>query len=1010
MANNSKNKSDNNSDETCNSRGSVWHRWDPHIHIPGTLHNDQFKGDHPIDEFIKRVNDASPRIRALGITDYCVLDSYKKALEWWRDGRLPSVEVLFPNIELRFAVNAGKASPINFHLLVSPEDADHMAQAERFLTELTFKYGETYRCTRADLMRLGRAHKADVNEGRDALKIGAEQFVVNPDQLIGAFEDSPWARRNILMAIAASSGDGTAQLPPTGRLAATRKKLERAANIIFSSNEGDRKFWLGQTMKISREKLDSDYGGPKPCLHGSDSHDHEDVGNPQLNRYCWLKGDLTFETLRQACFEPGGRAFVGQEPPDGGLPSNTITRIAVSDADWLAAAEVPINPGLVAVIGARGSGKTALVELIAAGAHGIDKSQFKGSFLDRAKDLIGSEVSTLSWGGGDPTSSEIDITLIPDVPDDPRVCYLSQQFVDRLCSSDGLADELVTEIERVIFQAHPPDTRLGASSFSELRETMTAATRRAKERYKATLTEIADQLSVQRDLERSIGQLEKTRADRAAAIERDKLDRKQLTPSESKPVLDRLDAVRGEAEKTSQDIAALNKRRLDLTGLKQEADQFRDVDADAKLRLLQSHYPHSGLSEMDWGRFKLAYGDDIDAFLDGRLKAVSADITVKRGPTKGEAVEAEEPATAQPYFPKDADLSVQTLSILQKEQRRLEAIIGIDAARRKKYIELSDKIAKAEAQLKKIDEEIIEAKAATTKIAKLLEQREEIYRNIFREIVKEEKLLRQLYKPLEDSLKAQEGSLNKLTFSVRRQVDLEGWTEAGESSLDVRKVGAFRGKGVLHEKAEELLVDVWRNGDPANIAETMSRFRADYGPDLWKHIPDHADGSRATRKAWSDKVSNWLFSTDHIEVTYGLQYESSDIQQLSPGTRGIVLLLLYLSIDQEDDRPLIIDQPEENLDPKSIYDELVERFKEAKVRRQIIIVTHNANLVVNTDADQVIVASRGEHRQGRLPILTYHGGGLENPAVRKAVCEILEGGEAAFRERARRLRVTLPSI
>ena len=85
------------------------------------------------------------------------------------------------------------------------------------------------------------------------------------------------------------------------------------------------------------------------------------------------------------------------------------------------------------------------------------------------------------------------------------------------------------------------------------------------------------------------------------------------------------------------------------------------------------------------------------------------------------------------------------------------------------------------------------------------------------------------------------------------------------------------------------------------------------------------------------------------------------------------------------------------------------RFKEAKNRRQIIIVTHNANLVVNTDADQVIVASRVKHRKGQLPILSYQSGGLENPTIRTMVCEILEGGEAAFLERARRLRVVFTS-
>jgi len=158
---------------------------------------------------------------------------------------------------------------------------------------------------------------------------------------------------------------------------------------------------------------------------------------------------------------------------------------------------------------------------------------------------------------------------------------------------------------------------------------------------------------------------------------------------------------------------------------------------------------------------------------------------------------------------------------------------------------------------------------------------------------------------------------------------------------------------------------------------------------------------------WSRSVSKWLFSTDHVQVGYGLRYDGVDIEQLSPGTRGIVLLLLYLALDGEDDRPLIIDQPEENLDPQSVFEELVPAFREAKTRRQIIIVTHNANLVVNTDVDQVIIARCGPHRPDELPEITYQSGGLENRAIREAVCAILEGGTRAFQERARRLRVDI---
>jgi hypothetical protein len=74
-------------------------------------------------------------------------------------------------------------------------------------------------------------------------------------------------------------------------------------------------------------------------------------------------------------------------------------------------------------------------------------------------------------------------------------------------------------------------------------------------------------------------------------------------------------------------------------------------------------------------------------------------------------------------------------------------------------------------------------------------------------------------------------------------------------------------------------------------------------------------------------------------------------------------------------------------------------------RRQIIIVTHNANLIVNADADQVIVATCGPHRPGQLPEIAYMCGGLEDPEIRANVCDILEGGEEAFKERAKRLRV-----
>ncbi len=136
-----------------------------------------------------------------------------------------------------------------------------------------------------------------------------------------------------------------------------------------------------------------------------------------------------------------------------------------------------------------------------------------------------------------------------------------------------------------------------------------------------------------------------------------------------------------------------------------------------------------------------------------------------------------------------------------------------------------------------------------------------------------------------------------------------------------------------------------------------------------------------------------------------MKYDGKDLQFLSPGEKGIVLLLLYLEADQEDNRPLIIDQPDDNLDNLSVYPSLVEYFRKRKKTRQIIIITHNPNLVVNTDAEQVIVANFDGSRN---PKIKYRSGALENTlssggtGIREDVCKILEGGTEAFQRRERK--------
>jgi hypothetical protein len=115
------------------SRGSEWHRWEPHIHAPGTILNDQFGGGDPWGPYLTTLEGLTPKIEAIAVTDYYVTDTYEQFLKHKAAGRLPEVTLVFPNIELRLDV-AARSGFVNIHLLVSPEDPDHLAEVKRILS------------------------------------------------------------------------------------------------------------------------------------------------------------------------------------------------------------------------------------------------------------------------------------------------------------------------------------------------------------------------------------------------------------------------------------------------------------------------------------------------------------------------------------------------------------------------------------------------------------------------------------------------------------------------------------------------------------------------------------------------------------------------------------------------------------------------------------------------------------------------------------------------------------
>lgn len=988
-----------------NKLGSIWRRWDPHIHTPGTAMNDQFGGGDPWEEYLSRIENSSPKIEALGVTDYCSLNSYEAVLPYKNKGKLPNI-LIFPNVELRYAVGTDSGSPINFHLLISPDDKNHIREAKRFLERLTYRHsnGDTYKCSRSDLIGLGRAHKGNGLDDNAAYSAGVNQFKVEVDHFTEQWNSSPWIQKNALIAVAVGSKDGTSGLQGDSSLATLREKIESSAHIIFSSSPKQQKYWLGEGAKTPSE-IKNIYGGLKPCIHGSDAHKLDEVGEPDKERYCWIKGDATFETLRQICIEPKLRVRIQSKIPDEGYASQTIDTITMENAPWFRNASIRLNGGLVGIIGARGSGKSALADMIAAGGYSLSSHLNEASFVKRAGDLLADAKSILKWRDGSITSNTLDNIEDEDLWDSAKVQYLSQQFVERLCSAKGATQDLINEIERVIFNIHAKDDRMGAGDFQELLSLKARRGREERNRHEATLSGIGAKIAKERDKQDNLASNVRKRKDLVKKVEKQKRECSGLIPKEAKMHAEKFNQISKAANEIRNRIDLAKKRANALNVLNDHVTAFRDQQADDELEKLKFEHRDTGLDDESWEKFKTDFIGDVFAIITQAKKHANNMIVKLKGePLKTTMNGVEKTPSETSLLPESKNLSDLPLNLLEQEESRLRHLMSADEDKRKRHTVLSEQIRLNEQQITKLEAEIKIAEKVDDEINRLNTLRKNSYRGIFGGIVSEEKALRSLYHPLNNRLRGREGALGSLKFSVRRRVDLEEWAQRGEDLIDRRKTGDFKGCGSLLEAARKILTEPWEKGTASEVAEAMAEFRSQYNKTIRKAAPVDSTNIAAMRR-WGAQVSEWLYSTEHIQVSYGMKYNDVEIETLSPGARGIVLLLLYLAIDTEDDRPLIIDQPEENLDPKSVFDELVYLFRNVKQRRQIIIVTHNPNLIVNTDVEQVIVAKCGPMRKGALPNITYTSGSLEDPQIRKHVCEILEGGETAFLERAKRLRV-----
>ncbi len=995
-----------------NPRGSEWSKWDLHIHTPASIiqHYGDKNQDETWDTYIRALENLPSEIKAIGINDYFFLDGYARLLDAKDGGKLKNIELILPAIELRIAnlVGSKQLRKINFHVIFS-NDLTVEEINLYFLQELRveFDLDDTNKWRGnighpQKLIDLGKAiRESSPKTKRDTdsdLKLGFRNAAIPIDNIHEALNNSIFDGK-IITAVGLSEWG---QMRWDGGGAAIKKNIINKADLVFTASMSPEQYYERRDELIKQNVTDS-------LLDCSDAHYYEDSSEPNKlgNVFSWIKADLTFQGLQRAVQRFDDRIFIGDTPLNlinidkrktKYIKSVEIRRKENSRLDevWFDC-EIPVNSELVAIIGNQGNGKSALTDIIAlCGGSKISKFSFlnEDKFCDRenkAKEFV----AKLTWEDGSQSIKSLDESIMES--DVERVRYVPQGFFDAITNEtvvneDGL---FYSEIKKAIYSHIPDSDRLECASFDELLELRTNTIghtlgnkRQELRRINLKIVSIENECS-QENIDRLEKMIEAKRVE-ITAHENSKPE-KVDEPIETEEISSRLEILREDEREISERIKD-SKRSLQsfkrqreilrqaITSIESEIDRFRSfienqVSAlsDAGIAVEFDINQHISISA-DTTPMSFAIGklDDEILKLENSLNPdIENSLLQQQDACNDEraALEVELKLAGQEYQ--------KYLNELNSWQKQLDNLHGnTNTADSLQWLEHQLKIIRVDKPLSLID---------------LQKDRLAVCEDIFDQIVLLAQVFKDLTQPVHDHIKSNELAREKyrIDFGIDLVVD-----KFADKLFGIVSHGTGTFSGVLdgRDKLEQII-----NRHNFSTAENIIEFIDDVLNNLKQNYkndpPTPMDLSKLVKRGFEVvDIYNLLFGLEYLRPQYSLALNEKSLKQLSPGERGILLLVFYLVVDRGEE-PLIIDQPEGNLNNQSIYKNLVPVFNDAKERRQIIIVTHNPNIAVVCDAEQIIYAQIIKDEGNRA---IYESGSLENPTFNKLSIDVLEGTPPAF--------------
>lgn len=1021
--------------------GSTWKKWDLHVHTPSSVvHN--YPGanqDEAWEAFLTDLEGLPAEFKVIGINDYIFIDGYERARKAkLEQGRLKNIDLLLPVIELRLDKFGGVVkkekdgtysqsgwSRINLHVVF--DAMDPAVIQHQFLNALTPSYqlipdSSDWQglwkglITRDSLAELGKmiVDSAPAEKKRDYaphLQEGFNNLCVSLERVVEAL-DKPYFAGRYLIAVGKTEW---ANLKWDDQSIAEKRNIINRADLVFTAAANPAEY------HAARKKL-SESNVKATLLDCSDAHAPRASENKDRigNCFTWIKADATFDGLVQAITEFEDRVFIGDTPPKRLLVeanrTKYVSRIRINRkagstlADPWFNVDMPLSHDLVAIIGNKGSGKSAIADIAALAG---DTKNFKSfSFLKDTRfrnprnKLAQHFRGALGWHDG--TESERQLDQDPSETSVERVKYLPQSYLETLCNElgDGGSATFDTELRKIIYTHVPEEARLGYTSMDDLLDFKVAEIDSAREQVVKEISKAnLEILQTERRLTPEFKQSLQEQLD-AKVAELNSLEASKPAPVEDPTVSD---ATQEESKATTEKIQSLED---DLNKLRDEEKQLRDKKAaEAKRQAVLSRISQAIANH------KKAH-DQFVAELTPMLTEAGSDlkasdlIELKIDTLQ---IDALGKSTKESIAAIDAALANQEPTGLNKRREATEVAMAEIKSKlgekQRLFIIFKDQVAKWE----RAKEELVGSKekaqsiewfkaeieslgALSAKLADLRARRLELAKTVHEQLGKTVDEYRRLYGPVQEFVKsaAQMDMHLPLDFDVR--IEESDFQDQFFPRINRQSRGSFAGVDESNQLMRSLLKEV----DFGDVDCTLKFLETI--DDMLHFDRRESGGGRETRIADQlrkggepQETLDYLYGMSYLEPRYSLTFDQQEISQLSPGERGLLLLVFYLLVDK-DDIPIIIDQPEENLDNQTIFKVLVKCIKAAKQRRQVIMVTHNPNLAVVCDAEQIICATCDKTSN----TFKYISGGIESPLIKARVVEILEGTEPAFKNRKRK--------